>query len=66
MELLENNWGKVRCQDCDSVMKIDKDDIQYQFDDGYYIVCPVCGARIWFRDGNQVIDRIISGIPFHK
>ena len=26
MILLENNWGKVRCPHCDSVMKPEKED----------------------------------------
>lgn len=51
MVLLENNWGKVRCPKCDSVMdQITKDDIYNSLDDGHYIICPVCGSSIWFND----------------
>lgn len=77
MILLENNWGKVRCPKCDSVMKPEKGDIFYSYDDGHYIVCPVCGSRIWFGEcgsdvmneeyaGNPVIYKILKGIPIHK
>lgn len=50
MRLLENNWGKVRCPKCDSVMdQITKKDI-HDSDDGHFIICPVCGSSIWFND----------------
>ena len=68
MRLLENNWGKVRCTTCDSVMdQIVKDDI-YDSDDGHYIICPICGSRIWFND-EHVLNHIVQnaftpgGIP---
>ena len=65
MTLLENNWGKVRCKECDSVMKPDQGDI-FSHEDGFYVICPVCGSRIWFDAENQVISRIWNGTPFHK
>lgn len=69
MRLIENNWGRVRCPKCDSVMdSIMKDDIR-DSDDGHYIVCPVCGSRIWFNDEygeHPVIGKILSGQLWHK
>ena len=78
MILLENNWGKVRCPHCDSVMKPEKEDIIHDYDegDGEYRICPVCGRRIWFGHNditmsedyaeNPVIYRILKGIKVHK
>ena len=69
MELLENNWGKVRCPYCDSVMKPDKEDIHQTIDDGNYIICPVCNCSIWFNDKytkHPVISRILKGLTIHK
>ena len=71
MILIENNWGKVRCPKCDSVMIPDKEDIRGTLDDGHYIVCPVCDSRIWFNDADPyekhpVISKILSGINIHK
>lgn len=65
MTLLENNWGKVRCTECDSVMKIDKSDIN-PHEDGWYVLCPVCGSRIWFNECNPVMTGIYSNLPIHK
>lgn len=68
MELIENNWGRVRCPHCDSVMdKITKDDI-YDSDDGHYMICPVCLKRIWFNDEyepNHIVQNAFTpgGIP---
>ena len=70
MRLLENNWGKVRCQKCDSVMDdITKEDI-YNSDDGHYIICPVCESQIWFNDEyekHHIVENAITlgGIPHH-
>ncbi len=69
MELLENNWGKVRCPKCDSVMKPNKDDIKWTLDDGHYIICPVCDSTIWFNDdfeAHPVVSKILNGTPWHK
>ena len=42
MRLIENNWGRVRCPKCDSVMdQITKEDIR-DSDDGHYIIKPSC------------------------
>ena len=65
MELLENNWGKLRCPHCDSVMRIEKDDIEEHYDDGPYVVCPICDSIIWCQ-GNPVIEKIKNGIMWHK
>lgn len=68
MRLLENNLGRVRCPKCDSVMdQIEKRDI-HDSDDGHYMVCPVCGATIWFDDKyepNYIVQNALSpiGIP---
>ena len=68
MRLLENNWGKVRCPKCDSVMdQIVKEDI-YDSNDGHYIFCPACGSRIWFNDEyekHHIVENAMSsiGIP---
>lgn len=68
MELIENNWGRVRCPKCDSVMDhITKDDI-YDSDDGHYMICPVCNSNIWFDDkyvSHPVVENALSpfGIP---
>ena len=76
MILLENNWGNVRCPHCDSVMKPEKEDILHHYDDGEYMICPVCGRHIWFGHNditmseefaeNPVIYRILKGIKVHK
>lgn len=69
MELIENNWGRVRCSHCDSVMdKITKDDIYDSEDDGHYIICPVCGTKIWFDDvylSHHIVENAMTpgGIP---
>lgn len=65
MKLLENNWGKIRCPYCDSVMEIEKDDIQEHYDDGLYVVCPICDSIIWCED-NPVVKNIKQGILWHK
>lgn len=68
MRLLENNWGKVRCPKCDSVMdQIVKEDI-YDSDDGHYIICPICRSRIWFNDEyekHHIVENAMTpgGIP---
>lgn len=68
MRLIENNWGRVRCSKCDSVMdQIIKEDI-YDSDDGHYIICPVCQSRIWFNDEHEphhIVQNAMSpfGIP---
>ena len=62
MELIENNWGRVRCPYCDSVMKPSKEDIQESLDDGHYIICPICNGKIWFNDEyneHPVISKIL-------
>lgn len=64
MELIENNWGRVRCPHCDSVMKPDKEDIKESLDDGHYMVCPICDSKIWFNDEHNphpVISKILIG-----
>ena len=69
MTLIENNYGKVRCKTCDSVMIPDKDDVHMNSDFEYYVICPVCGERIWF-DGNPgtnpVLNHILNGGLPHK
>lgn len=70
MRILENNWGKVRCHKCDSVMgHIVKDDI-YDSEDGHYMICPICGAFVWFNneyEKHHIVENALSmfGIP-HK
>jgi YgiT-type zinc finger domain-containing protein len=69
MTLLENNFGKVRCKTCDSVMIPDKEDVKYSYDDGHFVICPVCGERIWFNDEdyrNPVCAHILKGGIPHK
>lgn len=69
MELLENNWGNVRCPRCDSVMRPDKQDIKDTLDDGHYMVCPVCESTIWFNDDEEphpVISKILNNTPWHR
>ena len=69
MKLLENNWGKVRCPKCDSVMEPEKGDILVSLDDGHYMICPVCGGTIWFNDDDEehpVISKILSGQTWHR
>ena len=69
MELLENNYGKVRCNTCDSVLKPDKDDVCSNYDGEYYVICPVCDQRIWFHGNpntNPVLKHIITGGLPHK
>lgn len=68
MELIENNWGHVRCPKCDSVMgHIVKEDI-HDSEDGHYMICPVCKNRIWFGDEYEphpIVQNALSpiGIP---
>ena len=69
MELLENNWGKVRCPKCDSVMIPDKEDIKDTLDDGHYVTCPVCNSTIWFNDEDEVhpvIQNVLDNIPWRR
>ena len=69
MELLENNWGKVRCPRCDSVMRPEKQDIKDTLDDGHYMICPVCGSTIWFDDDEEthpVVEGLIGNRPWHR
>lgn len=65
MILLENNYGKLRCPYCDSVMKIEPSDINVNSDNELYVICPVCNSTIWVTD-NIVIKRIKDGILYHK
>jgi len=66
MKLIENNWGKVRCPFCESVMEPDKEDIMTNSDYENYIICPVCDSKIWFEDNHPVIEKILTGIKIHK
>jgi uncharacterized C2H2 Zn-finger protein len=65
MKLLENNWGKIRCPYCDSVMEIEKDDIMDNCDGEIFITCPVCDSYIWLTH-NPVAQKIKDGITWHK
>lgn len=70
-KLLENNWGRVRCPHCDSVIEPEKKDIQESLDDGHYMICPVCDGTIWFNDKyteHPVISKILIGpwACYHK
>ena len=65
MKLLENNWGKIRCPYCDSVMEIEKKDIMDNSDGEIFIICPVCESYIWLTH-NVVARRIQEGINWHK
>lgn len=65
MILLENNYGNLRCPYCDSIMKIESSDINTNYDNELYVVCPVCNSNIWVTD-NVVIKRIKDGILYHK
>ncbi len=65
MKLLENNWGKLRCPYCDSVMEIEPNDVESNYDNELYVVCPVCDSKIWVTD-NPVVKLIKSGIMYHK
>ena len=71
MKLIENNWGRVRCPHCDSVMEPEKKDIQESLDDGHYMTCPICDETIWFNDKyteHPVISKILIGpwACYHK
>lgn len=65
MKLLENNWGKLRCPHCDSVMEIEPSDIETNYDNELYVVCPVCDSNIWVTD-NVVAHQMKKGIMWHK
>jgi Zn finger protein HypA/HybF involved in hydrogenase expression len=65
MILLENNYGKLRCLQCDSVMKIEPSDINVDCDNELYVICPVCNSKIWGTN-NIVVKRIKDGILYHK
>ena len=65
MKLLENNYGKLRCPHCDSVMEIEPNDVEANYDNELYIVCPVCNSKIWVTD-NAVVKRMKDGILYHK
>lgn len=65
MKLLENNWGKVRCPGCDSVMEIEKNDLMYDSDGELYIICPVCDSYIWLTH-NAIARKIEKGELWHK
>ena len=69
MKLIENNYGKVRCKTCDSVIIPDRKDICSNYDNECYVVCPVCGQDIWFDgnpDTNPVLKHIIHGGLPHR
>lgn len=65
MILLENNYGKLRCLQCDSVIKIEPSDINTNYDNELYVICPVCNSKIWVTD-NIVVKKIKNGILYHK
>ncbi len=69
MTLIENNFGKVRCKICDSVMIPDKEDVHINSDFEHYITCPVCGSNIWLDEGynsNPVLLHILNGGIPHR
>lgn len=61
MELIENNFGNVRCEECDSVVRLESEsDLNYSYEDGcWYAVCPVCGSKRWFGADSPVVQRYI-------
>ena len=65
MKLLENNYGKLRCPHCDSVMEIEPNDVETDYDNELYVICPVCDSTIWVTD-NAVVKRMKEGILWHK
>jgi rubrerythrin len=68
MELLENNFGKLRCEECDSVIRIEGDnDFEYSYnDDCYTVTCPVCGATKWLEKRNALVQFYIYRRITHK
>ena len=64
MILLENNYGRLRCPYCDSVIKVESSDINETYDNELYTICPVCDSNIWVT-GNIVIKRIKDNILYH-
>lgn len=65
MILLENNYGKLRCPYCDSVMKIESSDINTNSDNELYVICPICDSNIWTTN-NIVVKKIKNDILYHK
>ena len=68
MEILENNFGKVRCPECDSVFRItDKGDFVWDpHDDNYYIKCPICGQLKWFEEDDPYVQHYIHHQITHR
>lgn len=68
MELIENNFGKVRCHECDSVVKVEKKgDLVYEIhDDCYSLTCPVCGAKRWLEKDNTVVQMFVYKKLTHR
>lgn len=68
MELLENNFGKLRCEGCDSVMRIESDkDFAYSYnDDCYTVTCPVCGSVRWLEKSNPLVQSYIYHRIVHR
>ena len=61
MKIIENNFKKLRCTECDSVVEIESDmDFEYSYiDDCYTVTCPVCGAKRWLETSNPLVQEFI-------
>ena len=54
----------ARCERCKTEMSYDKEDLywdstDYSRLDYYYIICPVCNARIWIKQ-NEELDKMFK------
>ena len=67
MKILENNYGKIRCDGCDSVYELEKWDLhKFPYDDEWYFECPVCGTRKVFDENHPYVEACKTGIFVHK
>lgn len=68
MKILENNFGKIRCECCDSVFQLEKGDLKWSHteEDQYYFKCPICGQLKWFDEEHPYVEASKTGIFVHK
>lgn len=68
MVILENNFGKIRCDICDSVFTLEKGDLKSPSQDPgeYYFECPVCGYQKWIPEDHDYIKLNKFGAIPHK
>jgi len=61
MKLVERVGRKdlVKCEHCQSELLIEVGDLQWTHceEDYYYVICPVCGEKVWIKS-NEFFDNM--------